>query len=185
MSDLLSPRALHDLLVANFSRGELHWLPRPSNLFPSESIANGWNAKFAGKPALTAVQTKRYYAGRIHNRLYLAHRVIWAMAYGEWPVEIDHINLDGFDNRIENLRECSHRENTRNTWRKKKTSGFLGVSWCGSKNRWSANIQPDGRKVFLGRFDSEVEAARAYDAAAAQHFGEFARLNFPHEGTPA
>ena len=62
----------------------------------------------------------------------------------------------------------------------RSSSGFKGVSWAGGKiNRWQARIMREGKRVFLGNFDTPEEAARAYDAAARELFGEFARLNFP------
>lgn len=185
MSDLVSPKILHQILMADYENGKLFWMPRDARFFKTDTrggqkAANAWNAKFSEKEAFTAIQCGRYYCGRIFNRTYLAHRVLIAMRQMSWPIEVDHINMDGLDNRAKNLRACSHKENTRNTRRAAKTSAFLGVSWCAEKGSWSANIQPDSRKVFLGRFDSEKAAAKAYDAAAIKHFGEFANLNFPN-----
>jgi hypothetical protein len=95
-------------------------------------------------------------------------------------VPVDHINGDGLDNRRSNLRACSTAENVRNSRKyaaHRATSKFKGV--CLDRGKYRAQIALPGRKLNLGRFASEEEAARAYDAAALQHFGEFARLNFP------
>lgn len=63
-------------------------------------------------------------------------------------------------------------------------SGFKGASWAGGRiNRWQARIMRNGKRVFLGNFDTPEEAARAYDAAARELFGDHARLNFPEEAT--
>jgi len=96
---------------------------------------------------------------------------------------VDHINGDGLDNRRANLRAADRIENGRNM-RPRGPSGFKGITfrkppWRGKP--WHARISYDGKLHHLGCFDSPEEAARAYDAAAIQHFGEFARLNFPKE----
>jgi len=62
-----------------------------------------------------------------------------------------------------------------------KSSIFKGVHWEASRSKWKAGIMKDGQRIFLGRFESEVEAARKYDKAAYDLFGEFAYLNFPDE----
>lgn len=90
----------------------------------------------------------------------------------------DHRNGDGLDNRRANLRPCTNGENMQNARRHKDNrSGFKGVSRNGG--RWRARIQVGEREVALGRYDTAEDAARAYDAAAVEHFGEFARVNFP------
>lgn len=104
------------------------------------------------------------------------------MTHGHWPDVIDHINHDTTDNRISNLRNCSHKENVRNTTSTKGSSSkYLGVYFDASRQKWAAAISPERRKIALGRFDCERKAALAYDAAAKQHFGAFANLNFPNE----
>lgn len=89
---------------------------------------------------------------------------------------VDHINGDGLDNRRANLRLCTQGENARNVSARPGTSKFKGVSRRDGK--WRARIMVNRREISLGRFDSEVEAACAYDAAAVRHFGSFAKLNF-------
>jgi hypothetical protein len=92
----------------------------------------------------------------------------------------DHINGDGLNNQRSNLRAAAPRQQQMN--RRKQaarcSSRFKGVFWYKRSGRWQANIRLDGKQYHLGYFTDEVEAARAYDAAAAVMFGEFARLNF-------
>ena len=113
------------------------------------------------------------------------HRVIWERVNGPIPpgFEVDHIEpgeLGGLDNRLSNLRLTTKALNQANSRRpKNNTSGFKGVWWQKQAQRWRADIVVDGRKVHIGYFEDKVAAALAYDAAARQFFGEFARVNFP------
>lgn len=103
------------------------------------------------------------------------HRVIMRAPKGSM---VDHKNGDVLDNRKENLRFCSYTENARNMAPRGGTSRFKGVRWLTGKNRWKAEIGMDKRRVHIGYFTNEEDAARAYDHAALQHYGEFARTNF-------
>jgi HNH endonuclease len=94
---------------------------------------------------------------------------------------VDHVNGDGLDNRRCNLRECTYSQNNANRRRRPRcASRFRGVGLNrrGGK-QWHAVIYFAKRAKYLGRFDSEEAAARAYDAAATCIHGEFAQLNFP------
>ena len=111
------------------------------------------------------------------NRRYvlLMHRLILPGV-----ARIDHRNGNGLDNRRENLRPCTVRQNTRNQRpHTNSSSRFLGVCWHKRDGVWQAAIKPDGKNIHLGSFRSETDAARAYDVAASRYYGEFARLNFP------
>jgi len=90
--------------------------------------------------------------------------------------QVDHINHNPLDNRRCNLRLCTNGQNTANARKHKDgiTSQFKGVSWDKYAQSWCVQVQ--GSRV--GRFKSEMEAARAYDNAARVAFGEFAHLNF-------
>jgi hypothetical protein len=98
---------------------------------------------------------------------------------------VDHINGDGLDNRRDNLRLATQRQNNFNRIKcltvmgKSLTSKFKGVSWDQKRGKWRANINIFRKQKSMGRFDDEYLAARCYDLIAQQLFGEFACLNFP------
>jgi hypothetical protein len=109
------------------------------------------------------------------GKVYL-HRVIMNAQKGQ---EVDHINGDGLDNRKANLRICSHSENLRNQKVSRANKyGYRGVGWHKQKDRFRAYIKQSGNMIHLGLFETAEEAALAYDMAAKQYHGEFARLNF-------
>lgn len=97
-------------------------------------------------------------------------------------MDVDHINGDRLDNRRANLRVCPHRQNIRNQKpRVGGTSRYKGVYWCSTYRKWRVQIMSDKKRIHVGAFDDEEQAARAYDVAALEHHGEFARLNFPQD----
>ncbi len=92
--------------------------------------------------------------------------------------EADHIDGNKLDNRRANLRLCTRQQNCCNQRiNSKNTSGAKGVHWCAYTGRWRARIKIFGRTIHLGRFDTVKDAAEAYNVAALEHFGQFARLN--------
>lgn len=93
---------------------------------------------------------------------------------------VDHINGNGLDNRRGNLRPANDALNSRNRQRRSDNkSGFKGVHLHKGSGRWQANVNVDGRRLYLGLHNTAEAAARAYDEAARCAFGSFARLNFP------
>jgi len=94
----------------------------------------------------------------------------------------DHINHNGLDNRISNLRKCTSAQNQANTKiRSDNTSGYRGVKKRKDSGKWTAVIQVNKKAISLGVFTSARKAAIAYDKAATMHCGEFATLNFPRQ----
>ena len=93
-------------------------------------------------------------------------------------MQTDHINGNGLDNRKSNLRVCYNYQNARNQkLRPNSNSGFKGVSLIKDRNKWVAQIKVNGKVKYLGAYTLKEEAARAYNKAAKELFGEFAWLN--------
>lgn len=136
-----------------------------------------WNTRWAGTIA-GSKNPDGYTRIVIDYTMHRAHRLAWAMTYGEWPDQfIDHINRDTQDNRISNLRKCSNSENNCNAKvRKTNISGYKGVSFCKRTGRWMSFITLKGKSHFLGRFKTPQEAHAAYCKEAATLHGDFARF---------
>lgn len=110
----------------------------------------------------------------INRQKYLIHRLIWCYHYGQLPTQIDHINRERSDNRIENLRECSYSENHGNSgMSRKNTSGYKGVFLDKRDGFWFVYVACK----YIGRSRSIEEAAVMYDEAAKIYFGKFALTN--------
>jgi hypothetical protein len=94
--------------------------------------------------------------------------------------ETDHRNRNGLDNRRANLRRATRSENLQNRGpQSNNKSGYKGVSWDAPRSKWVSRIKAGGVYRYLGRFSTAEQAARAYDAAATECFGDFAHLNLP------
>jgi hypothetical protein len=119
------------------------------------------------------------YAGRWldkkNEQVSLMHREIAQPPSG---MVVDHINGDGLDNRKTNLRVCTHSQNLMNSVKHcKSSSRFKGVTFRKNRQHWNVRVRFQGKCIEVGSFDDEIEAARAYNAAAIKYHGEFARLN--------
>lgn len=156
--------------------GVFTWRPRP----PLTPRVRGWNTSHAGKPAGTIKKsrTREYVQICLNRKLHHAHRLAWLHHHGEWPANnIDHINGDGLDNRIANLRDVTQSQNCANAQISRNNAvGLKGVHWNKRRNRFTATIRVRRRSLFLGNYDSAEEAHRAYRRAAAEHFGDCARF---------
>jgi len=124
----------------------------------------------------TGIHYAQHTGSRPRMTALLMHRLILNTQPGQG---VDHVNGDGLDNRHVNLRLATKAQNQANTAKRPGyTSCYKGVYWDSRRGLWYAHIKLDQRTHFLGRFDSEEDAAGAYDVAARMYFGEFARTNF-------
>lgn len=176
---------LRQLIRLDPETGRLYWLTRSAGMFSGtirQSAAHkcaAWNARYAETEALTAPNNHGHRKGFIDSRHYYAHSVVFALVNGRWAAEIDHIDRDRGNNKPSNLREACRAENLRNKRSHGGSSKYKGVSWVKRRLRWQASAGFNGKKIFLGTYDTEEGAAKAYDRFATEHFGEFARLNLP------
>lgn len=178
MADKPLPDAelLRQLLRYEPETGKLFWLVRKPYHFTTGVMspvrkAAAWNGRNAGNEAFTDIGDHGYYHGSINGRLYLAHRVIWAIQTGSWPeADIDHINGVRSDNRWYNLQSVSHAINLRNSAGKScNTSGVTGVSWRPTRGKWRARIMVDGKETTLGHFSDFHDAVAARQSALMDH----------------
>jgi hypothetical protein len=168
MTKTLLPLAgLEDVLRYDPDTGKLFWTKNVSRKAQ------------AGKEA-GAAKNNGYLAVRYKDRIYRTHRVAWYLHHRSEPpcgFEIDHVDNDTTNNKINNLRLATRAQNRCNTRRKKDgTSGYKGVYWCKERHKWRAQITKDKKVYKLGSFTDPYEAHLAYCKAAAVLHGEFANF---------
>ncbi len=148
---------VREYLNYNADTGEMTWA--------MSTVRNGYVP--VGTPALANICPARLTGNFLGTRHVLQTHAIWFLVHGVWPTIIDHINGDGLDNRLDNLRNVSSAENNKNKRRNRtNTSGVTGVHYNKPRGKWMADIQVDGWIKRLGQF------ARLEDAAAARKQAE-------------
>jgi HNH endonuclease/AP2 domain len=111
---------------------------------------------------------------RVKGKVYYAHRLAWLFMTGQWPKDqIDHIDGNPANNRFDNLREATHAQNCAN--RRHRGPGLKGAVFDKSTGKWHSRIRHQGKKKYLGYFNTAEEAHAAYVAKAEEVFGAFAR----------
>lgn len=148
-------------------------------------LVNGRGVALVDDQDYATVAEHRWYKVRGYARALVSGRWVYMhrllMSAGAC-LEVHHISANRLDNRRLNLACVTHSQNMHGRWQKDKptASKFRGVTWDKSKQRWQAQAKKDYRQHYLGRFDSEVGAALAYDTFALQHYGGFAAPNLLH-----
>lgn len=172
-----SPMSLRKLLRYDPETGKLFWKERGPEWFKcgarsAAHNANTWNTKYAGKEAICTVNSHGYKTGGVFDRIVKAHRVVWAIEYGEWPNgHIDHISGDRLDNRVDNLRVVNDKINRRNhKMRSDNKSGRVGVCYLKAARKWHAYINDDlGNHLRLGTYAKKECAIKARQRAEIEH----------------
>jgi hypothetical protein len=139
--------------------------------------AHSWHTA-SDRGCLYARRTVRHPITKAQSNVHMHRQILQNVPDG---MVVDHINHNGLDNREANVRPATHAQNQ---WNARKTksptrSKHKGIAWSNSKNRWRARITVNSRRIHLGYFKSQRDAAKAYDRAALKYHGDFAVLNFP------
>ncbi len=116
----------------------------------------------------------------IDLKTHYIHRIVYEMHFGVIPESlfIDHIDGDRLNNSINNLRVVSARQNQYNKSKQRSTtSSYKGVWFDKNRNKWKASFRFPDKRVYLGQFESEIDAAEAYNFYAKEVHGDYARLN--------
>ena len=173
--ELPPPELLRKIIQYDPDTGEMIWLERPLDMFShceNPNLAHKrWTAQWLGKPCFSHKGALGYLRGSLHKVELLAHRVAWAVHYGEWPkYHIDHINGVKDDNRITNLRDVPPSVNTRNVrMLANNTSGTMGVTKHKVTGKWHAAIQVNRKHINIGRYDDIEDAIKARKAAEPKY----------------
>jgi hypothetical protein len=154
---------LRRVLAYDPDTGVLTWKERLCRSVPAGSVAG------AIDPATG------YLRIGVFGTVIYAHRIAWALYYGEWPRSIlDHRDHCKTNNRIANLRLADNSKNQVNASRKRNASGYRGVYWHPVCKKWFSSITEDGKTKHLGMFADPAEASAAYKEASRRIYGEFA-----------
>jgi hypothetical protein len=158
---VIDTATLRELLTYDANTGEFTWRVATRN-------GKGQPGRRAG-----ALNSQGYRQISFDGRQLKAHRLAWLYVYGSWPQgDLDHVNGDQTDNRIDNLRPATRQQNCANSRpRRANKSGFKGVHLHRRTGKWRAVI----RSRHLGLFKTPEEAHSAYCVAARNLFGEFWR----------
>jgi len=170
---MLTQSILKKFITYNDETGCFTWVTRSREHFKTNRAFNTWNARWANKEAGTVqIHRGKHYASiRVMYKRYLAHRLAWLYVYGEWPVnEVDHIDGNGANNAILNLRDVTSTENSRNIrLRDDNTSGTVGVYWCKTYRVWKSQIMINKKNIYLGGHHDKKGAIKARAIAEVKH----------------
>jgi hypothetical protein len=171
----LTQEYLKECFTYNPETGDLTWKERPLHHFKSIKNQKIFNSRQAGeiagsKACLNKIHYKVTNLTSIRKSPYLVHRLIWTLIYGEIPNIIDHIDGDGSNNRLENLRNGTRRDNQKNQKMNiDNKSGCMGIYWYEPLKKWQVNIRHNDKNNHLGYFKDWFEAVCTRKSAENKH----------------
>ena len=160
----------------SYADGNLIWNKRNNARF---------NTAYAGKPAGCLNKRQGYMYINLMQTQYLAHRLVYAWHYGNDlnNKQIDHIDGNKSNNKIENLRLATEMENAQNRDKQKNNkTGFKGVTYHKKDKKYQAQIHSKGKTLFLGYYDTPELASAAYVNAANKRHNQFAHYSIKAMG---
>lgn len=147
----------------DYENGNLYWKNPTSLKCNIGDVAGG-------------IRAGGYCGIRINYKAYYTHRLVYLYHHGHMPDYIDHIDGNKLNNAIENLRECTNRQNLYNSKiPTHNTSGIKGVNWHKSSNKWMVRLSIDGKPKYIGQFEDLELAELVIIEARNKFYGEFAR----------
>jgi hypothetical protein len=174
----VNPKRVKELFNYDKKDGKLTWKKRECGWFKDVRSCKIFNSKFPGKTT-GCDDGKGYLQVRMLGKLYFVHRLVWAWHHGEWPpagYDIDHIDKNTLNNKIENLRIATRSQNNVNTHKSKVKNKVKGYTRVENKNGtviYIAQSSWKGKHYHLGVFRTKEEAISAYTSFAKKHHGEF------------
>lgn len=155
----------------------LRWLDRPRHHFNTNRGFLISKTVYTGQPAGKGGGVpNRHMIIKINQERFVVSRVVYAIIHGIDPgaLEIDHIDGNTLNNRVDNLRLATRQENARNKAKPaNNTSGRIGVTWCDRTSKWMAQICHNQVNLFLGRYDNKKDAIAAREKAEIEHHREY------------
>lgn len=163
---------LRECIYYNPESGVFTWLHRDLKYFNRKRDQNAFNSRFAYTIAGN-VKSGGYLGIQLFNKTYWAHRLAWLYCYGEWPKnQIDIIDGNKLNIRINNLREATAKQNMQNIHSMKRRSNansLIGACWDKKAERYRTQIMTNGKSKYLGHFDTAIEAHNAYIEAKRKY----------------
>ena len=144
---------------------------------PIQEIQKGIRCDFAtgvlydnvtGIPLQVTISTRKYAYVRYRGVSFRAHRLVWFLAHGKWPDYVDHIDGDTLNNGLYNLRDCNSAENSCNKYTH-RDGKLVGCYFMKASNKWSVSFTYQGKRMYLGLYDTEYEASLQYCRYVLSH----------------